>query len=219
MTASPPSIDDTSHSRRERLLREASRIFAAKGFDKASTREICQAAGANIGLISYHFGDKLGLYRAVLVEPVAALMARMPMAEPQLPLRDWLRRFYGAFLQPLRDADPALAELMRLCGREMIEPSKVFEEVCAQHIGPQHHALVAMLAERCGASEVDAELHHLGFALVAMAHDYWMSAEFMDAVVPGLMSGPVAYERLLDRLVAFGEALIVQECEERKKKA
>ena len=219
MTASPPNVEDPSHSRRERLLREASRIFAAKGFDKASTREICQAAGANIALISYHFGDKLGLYRAVLVQPLAELMARMPTPDAQLPLREWLRRFYGAFLQPLRDADPALAELMRLCGREMIEPSTVFEEVCAQHIGPQHHALVTMLAQRCGAAEVDAELHHLGFALVAMAHDYWMSADFMDAVVPGLMSGPAAYERVLGRLVAYGEALIVQEREQRRQKA
>jgi len=218
MPALPPIADDPANSRRERLLREASRIFAAKGYDKASTREICLAAGANIGLISYHFGDKLGLYRAVLVQPVAELMARMPTADAQLPLRDWLQRFYAAFLQPLRDADPALGELMRLCGREMIEPSTVYQEVCAQHIAPQHHALVAMLAERCGAAEVDAELQHLGFALVALAQDCWMSADYMDAVVPGLMSGPGAYERVLGRLVAFGEALIAQEIEQRKQK-
>src|SRR6218665_623948 len=99
MSASKPSSEESS-GRRERLLREASRIFAAKGFDKASTREISLAAGANIGLISYYFGDKLGLYREVLVQPMAELLSHMPAADASVPLQDWLRQFYAAFLPP-----------------------------------------------------------------------------------------------------------------------
>lgn len=213
--ANPAPVEE---GRRERLLREAGRIFAAKGFDKASTREICQAAGANIGLISYYFGDKLGLYREVLVQPVADVMARMPAPDAEAPLIDWLTSFYGAFLRPLQQDDDALADLMRLCGREMIEPSTVYEEVCAEHIAPQHYALVEMLAKRCGASEIDADLHHLGFALVALAYDYWMSADYMEALVPGLVRGPGAYERVLSRLVGFGQALIEHEARSRASK-
>jgi len=207
----PAASPDEAQGRRERLLREASRIFAAKGFDKASTREICQAAGANISLISYYFGDKLGLYREVLLKPVAEMMARMPAPDAQMPLRDWLTLFYTAFLRPLHEDEAAVGELMRLCGREMIEPSSVFEQLCAEQIGPHHEALVAMLAQRCGASEVDMELHQLAFALVAVAHDYWMSVDHMEALAPGVVRSPGAYERVLGRLVNYGQALIESE--------
>src|SRR4051812_38465331 len=57
---------------RERLLHTALKLFAEKGFSKTSTREIAQAAGANIASISYYFGDKAGLYRAVYTEPLGS---------------------------------------------------------------------------------------------------------------------------------------------------
>ena len=55
---------------RARLLRAALRLFAHKGFAKTSTREIAQAAGANIAAIQYYFGDKAGLYSATFSEPM-----------------------------------------------------------------------------------------------------------------------------------------------------
>lgn len=197
--------------RRERLLTEASRIFALKGFDKASTREIALAAGANIGLIAYYFGDKLGLYREVMMRPVADVIARMPEADASVPLREWLESFYGAFLQPLQLDEEALASLLRLCGREMIEPTAVYQDICTEYIAPRHLELVQMLAQRCGVTEIDTELHQLAFGLVALAHDYWMSADHMEALVPGMVRGPGAYERVLGRLVGYGEALIEHE--------
>ncbi|MCV2369150.1 CerR family C-terminal domain-containing protein [Roseateles oligotrophus] len=197
--------------RRARLLREARRIFAAKGFDKASTREIASAAEANIGLIAYYFGDKQGLYREVLVQPIKDVMAGMPDADASLPLQQWLQSFYGAFLRPLYDADSGLSESTRIFCREMIAPSPIWADICAEHIAPQHFALVDMLAQRCGASAVDPELHQLAFALVALAHDYWLSADDMEGLLPGVVRGPGAYERTLNRLVTFGRALIEAE--------
>ena len=65
-----PSGQERGARARERLLLEATRIFAEKGFARASTREICQAAGQNVAAIHYYFGDKAGLYRAALVRPI-----------------------------------------------------------------------------------------------------------------------------------------------------
>lgn len=196
---------------RERMLREATRIFASKGFDKASTREICQAAGVNIASIHYYFGDKQGLYREALIQPMLEVLAHMPAPEAKRPLPDWLRGFYGALLLPLRMADSDLAHLMRLMGREMMEPSAVYDELCRLHIAPLHEGLVEMLRQRCGLAQADMGLQHLAHALTAMAHDYWMSSDFMESLSPGVARGPGAYERVLARLVAYGQALI--ECE------
>ncbi len=55
-----------SSDTRERLVDAAGKIFASVGYDKASVREICRAANANISAVSYHFGDKAGLYESVV---------------------------------------------------------------------------------------------------------------------------------------------------------
>ncbi|MGN6830384.1 TetR/AcrR family transcriptional regulator [Paucibacter sp. M5-1] len=207
MSSSAPSQPGT----RERMLAEATRIFADKGFDKASTREICQAAGVNIGSISYYFGDKQGLYREALVQPILDLLAQVPAPDAEVPLQDWLRGFYEALLAPLRSADGSAAQLMRLLGREMLEPSLAYEQLCAQHLGPQHAALIEMLRQRVGAAEADLGLQHLAHALTALVQDYWMSADYMEALAPGVVYGPGAYERVLARMVAYGSALVEQE--------
>src|ERR1700722_14461691 len=54
--------DDT----RSRLLDAAAAIFAERGYQAATTREICVRARANAAAVNYHFGDKLGLYKAAL---------------------------------------------------------------------------------------------------------------------------------------------------------
>ena len=53
-------------STRERLLEASTRLFADNGYRGASVRDICNLARANPGAVSYHFGGKRQLYRAVL---------------------------------------------------------------------------------------------------------------------------------------------------------
>ncbi|GAA0605737.1 hypothetical protein GCM10009547_04540 [Sporichthya brevicatena] len=56
------------------LLDSARRLFAARGYAGASTREIAADAGVNEALIFRHFGNKVGLFRAAVVEPFRALI-------------------------------------------------------------------------------------------------------------------------------------------------
>jgi AcrR family transcriptional regulator len=51
---------------RAALLAAARNLFAGRGFHEVSTREIALAAGVNPAMIHYYFGDKEGLYRAML---------------------------------------------------------------------------------------------------------------------------------------------------------
>ncbi len=206
--------DDTSVDRgvcaRARLVHEATRIFAEKGFAKASTREICHAAGVNIASIHYYFKDKRGLYRAVLLKPIEFLDAQLARFDDEaVPLPDALRQFMSAFLCP--SGDQWAAWCMRLHLREMLEPSLDYTEVIAQHWQPYHLRLVALLARHAKATAPDEALHQLAFALVAMVHDYGMSREFMNVLAPSLLSGRQAMDQVLERLVGFGVALVEHE--------
>jgi AcrR family transcriptional regulator len=53
------------HDTREALLDAAQRLFAERGIGGASLRAITGAAGANLAAVSYHFGSKEGLVKAL----------------------------------------------------------------------------------------------------------------------------------------------------------
>lgn len=59
---SPPGSDT-----RDRILRAAERLFAARGIDAVSLREVNREAQQhNTGAVQYHFGDRDGLLKAVV---------------------------------------------------------------------------------------------------------------------------------------------------------
>lgn len=91
---------------RERIVQAAAEAFAEKGFHGASTRDIAQRAGANQGLITYHFRTKDDLWRAVadrifgmlrtsLGRSLAALESDDPRDRAREAIRDYVR-FAGA---------------------------------------------------------------------------------------------------------------------------
>jgi AcrR family transcriptional regulator len=59
------ACQDRSERTRQRLIEVAVEVFAALGFEAASTRTIVERAQANLVSIPYYFGSKLGLYHAV----------------------------------------------------------------------------------------------------------------------------------------------------------
>ena len=62
------SVQVAESNCRDDLIAAAIPLFAAKGFNGVSVREVAAAAGANLSMISYYFGSKEGLYAAVLTE-------------------------------------------------------------------------------------------------------------------------------------------------------
>jgi TetR/AcrR family transcriptional regulator, regulator of cefoperazone and chloramphenicol sensitivity len=214
-----PSADaasDRGERARTRLIGEASRIFAEKGYAKASTREICVAAGLNVAAIHYHFGDKDGLYRAVLLGPIQGIAGQLAGFDaPDLSLHDSLRRLLGPFVGADTPSPSQADDGVRLYLREMLEPTPVFAAAIAQHIGPVHGRIAHLLARHIGVPQPDDDVHRLVFGLIAMAHDYCMSGEFMRAVAPRLLDGADALPRARDRLVDWGAALVTHERQRR----
>src|SRR6202012_5005215 len=63
-----PAATSTGAKVRARLLEAAGEVFARKGFECATSREICLRAGVNLAAVNYHFGGVEALYIAALRE-------------------------------------------------------------------------------------------------------------------------------------------------------
>ncbi|GIN02774.1 TetR family transcriptional regulator [Planomonospora venezuelensis] len=73
------------------ILRVATRLFAALGYDGTSTRQIAEAAGLNIATVNYHVGGKRDLYLAVMERAHRAELGAVEAAVKELaaaPERD-----------------------------------------------------------------------------------------------------------------------------------
>jgi AcrR family transcriptional regulator len=62
----------TEADTRSAILREAAELFAARGYDAVSVREIVQAAGVTKPALYYHFGSKEGVASTLIAEFMAA---------------------------------------------------------------------------------------------------------------------------------------------------
>lgn len=61
-----PVTHQRGENTRLRILKAALQVFAAEGYDGASTRTLARRAGVNLPALQYYFGSKEGLYRAVI---------------------------------------------------------------------------------------------------------------------------------------------------------
>jgi AcrR family transcriptional regulator len=63
--AAPSTDRMTAEDRREAIVEAAAPLFAAKGFDAVTTREVAEAAGVSEALLYRHFDNKAALYEAI----------------------------------------------------------------------------------------------------------------------------------------------------------
>jgi AcrR family transcriptional regulator len=136
----------------ERILAEAERVFARFGYDGASMRQIGEAAGVPVALVSYHFESKEGLYRAVFYRRVPAIVEQrlvglsIAMSEANLDRR--LELIVKALVMPMirlraRDKDPSWG---RLLAHETTDPNSEARGIIRDLIDPIAHRLMAALA-------------------------------------------------------------------------
>src|SRR5450830_681943 len=103
---------------RLRLLDAGLALFAEKGYAETSTREIAQTAQVNIAAISYYFGDKEGLYRAVYTDPRHNItLDADAMAQARSDIHALLRLMLTSLTDPLKQGD-LVQQCMKLHFRE-----------------------------------------------------------------------------------------------------
>lgn len=167
-------------------------MFAEHGYREGSVRLITRAAGANQAAITYHFGGKDGLYRAVLQSAVAAFEHQSPVNErnvSELDRVEALRLVLRQFLSPLIEKG-RLGRYVQIFGWEGMHPSTVYTAFVAEE-RPRIFQAVDELVRRFLPSDASER----EVALTA----FW------------LVQQPIAFVRNADRLqcpphfLSFGE--------------
>ena len=194
----------------------ALRLFSEKGFAKTSTRAIAQAAGVNIASISYYFGDKAGLYRAMFSEPMAGPeQDHSVFAQAHFTLRESLAGFVGSFLAPMKQGE-LVQQCMRLHFREMLEPTGVWANEIEQSIKPAHVVLLGVLGRHLGIKTADDHLHRLAFSIVGLAMHLYMTRDIVAAIRPRLLQSPKSIDVWAGQMVDQAEAMVSLEAARRK---
>ncbi len=143
---SVPEPDPT----RTRLLEAATEVFAEKGFEAATTREICQRAGVkNVGAVNYYFQGKDRLYLEAVKFAMRTCTQGAPFPDwpPGTPPARKLRDFVRTMMARMYEI-PSVAS-MTLMTREMtrLEPTNVTIEAVEENIRPMAEVLTAILEE------------------------------------------------------------------------
>ncbi len=100
MSRTPKVVEE----RREQILDAALRIFAKKGFAKATNKDIAREAGITTGLIYHYFENKEGLLKAIFEErsPLQLIRSIPPQMLDQPP-DQFLLFFVSQFLAVVED--------------------------------------------------------------------------------------------------------------------
>ena len=129
---------DTDRETRERLLDEAAYLFAERGFDHVTIRDICTKASANVAAVNYHFGGKSGLYDEVLrwaIRTMQGTTDEIRKAGEGRPPEAQLEGFIRIFLT--RVATTPNKWIHQLMLREVTNPTPSFSLILDEVIKPR----------------------------------------------------------------------------------
>ena len=190
---------------RQRLLEAAGEVFAEVGFAKATVRDICRQAGANVAAVNYHFRDKEGLYvevvrfaqqYAMTAAPPAAL--RMESATPEEQLRLFIRTFlFGAI------GKGRLAWHGKMMAREMSEPTGMLDRIVTEVIRPRATMLEGILRRLLGPSATQWRIEACARSVVSQCLFYHLCRPVIDRLHPTQKYEPEDVEQLADHIATF----------------
>jgi AcrR family transcriptional regulator len=131
---------------RRRLLEVASELFADRGLDGVTVRELCSAAGANVAAINYHFGDKLGLYRELVETAIQGMRRSMALGPAPGTPEEQLAAYIRSELERVLSTRPG-SWVVRLMNREVDAPTPVLDRVVREAIQPRVEYVSRLVAE------------------------------------------------------------------------
>ena len=138
---------------RERLLRAAADVFAARGYDGTRVADIAAAAGVSNGALYAHFGSKAELLVGALREHGQRMMADLFAADPDRSIADLLL-VIGRWLPRRRDAQGYLVVEALVASRRDTDVARLMQG----YVGERADWLAELVRAGQGAGELDPAL-------------------------------------------------------------
>ena len=134
--AAQPAPSDAPKNTRDRIIHAAGPIFADKGFESATVREICLAADVNVASINYHFGDKQNLYHETVLYAHSCRHDSVekpiqPPSDPTLRLQNLIEQIL--FSMVVNENGPWQ---VRLLTNEIQHPTDTCRQLVRDHFRP-----------------------------------------------------------------------------------
>lgn len=177
--------DQSSTDPRAKLIAAAGPVFAQHGFKRSTLREICSIAEVNVAAVSYYFGDKMGLYTAVINKVRDDRDRKYPppekteMDEPKIAL--W--RIVRTILSRMLDSEEANWET-HLLMREMNNPTPAFAELVDDFFRPLFAGLTDAI-ERMIERPVETQIvEQLALSAVGQCLHYKVGRGVIDILIP-----------------------------------
>ena len=180
------------------LLEVGTRLFAERGLNGVSIRELSQAASASISMVSYYYGGKEGLYAAVLTEQFACFdeieAIRQQGGDPLAMLEGYVRWT----IQRHRNHP----HLLRFYTSELTNPTPHFAIIVAPAIEKVIRALTEVVEEgiRQGRFRPDVHAINAALALAGMINYFFLSTLATENL---LSHSPEKDEELIQQYVAI----------------
>lgn len=192
---------------RQRLLEAAGEVFAARGFQDATVREICTAAGVNVASVNYHFGDKAGLYKSVLrfanrCAAAGTADVSQGAGQGQLAAEDRLRLFVRGYIACLTEGGRPSWHT-KLIGREMAEPSAMLDEIIDENIRPRSEMLTGIVKDLLGPGASPGLLAKCKLSIIGQCLIYHTGRRVIERLHPELSMEKLGLERVADHIVGF----------------
>lgn len=154
---------------RKRILDHAAALFAERGFERVTVREICRDARANVAAVNYYFGGKRALYVAVVKMAIEIMRETNEMsveagrgASPDDQLRAYVRVFITRLMSTGRNS-----WIHKLITHELEAPSDAFDLVIREVIEPRQKYLSTIIGAIAGLPGDDPRVILAGVSLQA----------------------------------------------------
>ncbi|MBN1365788.1 MAG: CerR family C-terminal domain-containing protein [Syntrophaceae bacterium] len=211
-----PAISKT----RAAIMEAAGKIFAEEGYSKATVRDICRQAGANIAAINYHFRDKKGLYLAVLNHYQEISFQSYPpdfgMKETKKP-EEKLHAFIKSFL--LRAMDEGRpAWFGRLLAREFTEPTWAFDILVEETIRPYFQLLTGIVSELLDKRAKKRKVRLCSMSIIGQCLYFRHSHPVISRLYPGESFGRKHIDELTKHITFFSLHGLIKEKKSSKAK-
>jgi AcrR family transcriptional regulator len=193
---------------RTRILDAAGPVFAEKGFQAATVRDICQRACVNAASVNYYFGDKETLYIET-VRLARQLRARQfPLPErpfgtpPEVRLRDFIVTLLHRVL-----AGSDVSWNTKLMMREVLHPTKACRSLVEEYIRPQFDVLSGIVRELVPEETSAAEVRKISFSILGQCLYYRFANEVNKLLTPDqVFETDFQTEQIADHVTRFSLA-------------